>query len=138
MVRAAANSSSVTSPVRSRPLGKLADAGLIDVEANDGEVPRHIDGKRQPDIAKPDDADAHVLERGGLRLPGSRSRAAVLKLVVHGQVLSSLNIGLRGLAFRRSFSQSSGELAGERREFVLGPPKMLRPRAEKMAGAARA
>ena len=68
-------------------LGELADAGLVDVEADDGEVPRHVDGERQPDIAKSDDADAHILEIGRLG-PGRGSIGFRVGLVVHRQVRS--------------------------------------------------
>ena len=60
MLRALANSSSVTSRVRSRPLLSSATRSPIDVEADHGEMPREIDGERQADITKTDDADAHV------------------------------------------------------------------------------
>ena len=44
------------------PAAELGDALAIDVEADHGEMPRKIDGERQPDIAKTDNADSHVGE----------------------------------------------------------------------------
>src|SRR5262249_48676855 len=86
---------------------KFADPGLVDVETHHRKVPRHIDGKRQPDIAKANDPDPPVLDRGRPRLPGSLTRCR-LNLVIHGQVLSSLDIGA-WLSISRLFSQSSGK-----------------------------
>ena len=90
----------------------------IDVEAKDREVPRHIDGQRQPDIAEADDADAHVLKRGRPGLPGSLSRCR-LNLVVHRQVLSSLDI-VSWLSISREFRKVRDATAGPS-EFVLAP-----------------
>ena len=56
---ACANSSSVTSRVRSSPLLSSATRSSIDVEADYGKMPREIDGERQADITKPDNADPH-------------------------------------------------------------------------------
>ncbi len=41
---------------------QLVDAGRVDVEAKHGKVPRQIDGERQADIAKTDNANSNVGE----------------------------------------------------------------------------
>jgi hypothetical protein len=39
---------------------ELRDALSIDVEAEHGEMPRKIDGEREADIAKADNANSHI------------------------------------------------------------------------------
>jgi hypothetical protein len=39
---------------------QLGDSVAVDIEANHGEMPGEIDGERQTDIAKADNADAYI------------------------------------------------------------------------------
>ncbi len=40
--------------------GQLGDPIPIDIEANHGEMPGEIDGERQTDITKADNADSYI------------------------------------------------------------------------------
>ena len=44
-------------------LGQIADAPLVDVEANHRKMLRHVDSQRQAHVAKANDSDAHTFQR---------------------------------------------------------------------------